>query len=849
MYRKILSAGLAVLVGCLFFPAATRAQGTREPTVAYVMPSCPDDLTLCFETIQAAIDAKTDVVYVSPGIYYEHNISVDHDVALIADPQPVVIDAGENGRVFIATDSLERLIIEGVTLYDGKAPLDEWGKRESGGFISAPSANVTLRGVTMKYRPFSEYRTQIAAHQRQEAQTVEPQTPDDDNTDLRFSQGGFLDVGSLTLEDTLIEGGIGNLHTMEVGHIEVADSLTMTNSTIQWGLCAPAVHVYSGTVTMVNSAIQNWTNYCMAWGQLSDGTGAGLVLEKPVMHLTVLDSEFKYNISEKGSAIYSLVSFEGATLMVDNSRFVGNIAKHPFGDDTFVQQSKMGGAIFMHMPTTATIQNSSFEHNAAVHKGGAIVFNYDIYPGGDGLLIKNCMFDGNGLLIVDQQKLHVDGAAIYGRGLIHIEDTTIKNTFGLKAGYALSFIYKNAEAHIKNTKIISNTVGGIGVRADSRVWLTNTVIANSGYAWYTLDLMHARLPQACIVAEGYLTVTNSTLHNCGHIYGDTPEPNWYWPGGSSGIFVAQDTAWVCDNLVTIRNTAITGVDFPYTYQNHNERTGESTIVVDHYNGHPTVMVDNGADGEWLLGVMSYFDPDNHDLAIAEDSDAKDMGNPAYAPFTDIVGKPREGLPDIGAYEAALPCTELTDVSINHTFMPPDIHTFTASPVPGYADDDTLQYTWDNGDTGTASIRILPVGVHTVTVAAENACSVVTATKQITVVPQCFPVTELQVTQTPPFAVYSDTLTFHVNITPAYATPPYTYTIDYQDSTVVGIPSEGTVLLDPTPTFTHKFPQPGAYDVHIMIQNCNAGLIHIHPVRVYASDASFSNAYLPLIQRR
>ncbi len=839
MKRRILLVSLVMLAGWLLFPVAAQAQGTGEPKVAYVMPSCPDGLTLCFETIQAAMDAETDVVYVSSGIYYEHNISVDHNVTITADPQPVVIDAEGKGRVFVS--GADTFTLEGLTLYDGKAPLNDRGKRESGGFIYAPNTDVVLRDVVVEYRPFSQYQILFDSFQ-----TNGTDTPDGDDTDIEYSQGGFIHAGSLTLENSHLQGGIGNAHTIRVGHLEVEDSFTMTNSIIENGLCGPAVHVISGTVTMQDSTIKQWANRCKAWTAIGGGDGAGLVLEAEVNDTNITGSSFKYLVSDEGSGIHYDLWKDHTYFNVHDSEFVGNVARKPMNSTSLGDE--VGGAIFASAPYSMTITNSSFRLNSAANRAGAIHWGSATGTEAD-VLIKDCEFTANGLTALNPYWTSVGGSAIFAAGHFRIEDSTFQGHWGIKAGYTLEFRGNKTEAHIVNTRIVSNTTGGIILR-DGTAWITNTVIADSGFARFTNDLLHLRLPFACIVAAEPITVTNSTLHNCGHIWGnDIPEANWYWPGGSAGIFVPWDTAIQNPSIVTIRNTAITGVDFPYTYQVEDEHGRGLSFNIDHYNGHPTVMTDQAEEGGWLRGFMAYFDPGNYDLRITEASDAKDMGNPNVAPKRDLTGRLRDGLPDIGAYEAAPPCTEITDVSIDHTFTAPDIYTFTASPTPGYADDGSIQYTWDNGDTGTTSTRILPVGVHTVTVEAENACSAVKATTHITVAPQCFPVTDLRVTQSPPFAVYSDTLSFHIDMTPAYATPPYTYTIDYQDSTVLGIPGEGTILLDPTPTFTHKFPQPGTYNVHIMIQNCNDGLIHIHPVRIYASDASFSNAYLPLVQRK
>ncbi len=99
-----------------------------------------------YPTIQAAVDEAvyTDTVVVAPGIYYEHDITVDKAVPVIGetgDPADVVVDAEGLGRGFILGDVstlMTRLlgltIIHGQTTRDGLGPV--------GGGIYAGMANI-----------------------------------------------------------------------------------------------------------------------------------------------------------------------------------------------------------------------------------------------------------------------------------------------------------------------------------------------------------------------------------------------------------------------------------------------------------------------------------------------------------------------------------------------------------------------------------------------------------------------------------------------------------------------------------------------------------------------------------
>ena len=80
-------------------------------------------------TIQAAMDSALagDVVMLECGIYYEHDISLKHNVlltSLTGEPDCAIIDAGKAGRV-LSCVALAR--ISGITLKNGMAPCSDDG--------------------------------------------------------------------------------------------------------------------------------------------------------------------------------------------------------------------------------------------------------------------------------------------------------------------------------------------------------------------------------------------------------------------------------------------------------------------------------------------------------------------------------------------------------------------------------------------------------------------------------------------------------------------------------------------------------------------------------------------------
>jgi hypothetical protein len=97
------------------------------------------------DSLQAAIDAAADgdTIYLDPGIYHEHGITISKDITIMAnessggDRGNTIIDAQELGRIFSVTGPYT-VLIENLTLKNGTVTGD-------GGAIHAPSgANLIL---------------------------------------------------------------------------------------------------------------------------------------------------------------------------------------------------------------------------------------------------------------------------------------------------------------------------------------------------------------------------------------------------------------------------------------------------------------------------------------------------------------------------------------------------------------------------------------------------------------------------------------------------------------------------------------------------------------------------------
>jgi hypothetical protein len=142
-----------------------------------------------------------------------------------------------------------------------------------------------------------------------------------------------------------------------------------------------------------------------------------------------------------------------------------------------------------------------------------------------------------------------------------------------------------------------------------------------------------------------------------------------------------------------------------------------------------------------------------------------------------------------------------------------------------------------------------VGTHTIAVTATNcATAMVTDTHEIVIhaAPVCTEVTAVDLTLVTMGTIYTDTVAlFSADIAPDDAAKPYTYTVDFGDSTA---PLTGTDNADPL-LFTHTFPVSGTRAVEIGVWNCAMSETQAVTDRVMVATYPLRRRiYLPLILR-
>ncbi len=165
------------------------------------------------------------------------------------------------------------------------------------------------------------------------------------------------------------------------------------------------------------------------------------------------------------------------------------------------------------------------------------------------------------------------------------------------------------------------------------------------------------------------------------------------------------------------------------------------------------------------------------------------------------------------------CLSLTQVTIlGPTASAPGTYTFTTTYQPPNATP-PITYTWDNGDTGSASVRSLEVGTYTLTVTATNCGAQVTDTHTIVITEPavCTDVTGVELTLLTTGTLYTGTpVQFLADLAPEDAAKPYSYTVDYGDGSPV-VPASSS---DDPLALDHTFAATGTYTVEVAVWNCD-----------------------------
>lgn len=341
--------------------------------------------------------------------------------------------------------------------------------------------------------------------------------------------------------------------------------------------------------------------------------GGGILNQKVIT--TISNCFIAHNSAKFGGGIYNI----HRDIFIKNSIISNNVASFTGG----------GIAIF---GTQCTLINNSFIGNIGIKGGGAIHCEYSVSDITNNEIIGNTT-DDNG------------GGMYFIEGTTKIDSNTITNNYAKKFGGG--FFSSNSEIEITNNIIsynIADISGGGLAKINGTSSIINNVVSNNNAEMYAGGLY---------ISSSSNTITNNTIVS-NNVYNE-----------AGGIYVSNGAIIFTNNILwnnkRITELGLTDADLFLTTISNTFRNNilqlDSTLYTppNKYLGvsaqgnlfaqNPEFVNISNPKGEDLI----YFTEDDG-LRLQMNSPALNAGTYEDAPETDILGTPRDIIPDIGAYE-------------------------------------------------------------------------------------------------------------------------------------------------------------------------------------------------------
>jgi hypothetical protein len=375
---------------------------------------------------------------------------------------------------------------------------------------------------------------------------------------------------------------------------------------------------------------------------------------------TVSNCIFFHNYGAYGA---SIANNYGSSPTIINCTFISNVATTVSTGFPPSSNTGFGSGIYNDFNANPTVIHCTFSNNL----GSAI------YGSGGSPIVSNCTFSNNSF------------SGMYNNyGSPTVSNCTFISNMGTTSGGGGGMYNNNSSVTVSNCTFSGNT-------------------ANGGYGGGMYNMngsVNSPTVTNCIF------IGNTATNGGGGMYNNGSNPmisncTFYGNQGTSssakggGLFYSTDGGGTITNCVLSNNTTPNNNTFPNQVEIYKAGTSTALTVsysiVDDYSSAATnnytsgigIITNNPAfvNTTNLIGPDGIWGTADDGLSITCSSPAKDAGDPAATtPVADIIGNPRKGTMDLGAYEAVGGTTASNTVPVANTAV-------TIIQTPG-----TLNYT-------------------------------------------------------------------------------------------------------------------------------------------------------------
>ena len=350
---KIKAVYLALALVLLFSLVATIApSGTAKAATLCVNPG---GTGVCNGSIQVAIDAADptggDTIIIAPGIYNEHDVTINKSLTIQgAGATSTFVDGNDADSVFVINGTYKVNII-GMTIRNGNVT-------KEGGGIHNYYGNVTITNCTISGNE-AEYGGGIKNGYG--SMTIINSIVTGNKATYRG--GGVQNLyGNVTITDCTISG---NNAEYGGGIFNRGGNATVTNCTVDGNLADYGGGIYNLFDTMM------LTNCTISSNNADDGGG----LYNESGEVTLTNCTVSENEADNGGGIFN----EGGQVTMTNCTVSDNTARNGNG----------GGISTVIEDDTLTMTNCTISGNNASNDGGGI------YNKEDEVTLTNCTVSGN----------------------------------------------------------------------------------------------------------------------------------------------------------------------------------------------------------------------------------------------------------------------------------------------------------------------------------------------------------------------------------------------------------------------------------------------------------------------